>query len=160
MIDLTLEKNKKLSSTEIHSILNFSIQAADDQGFINSYVFERAIYLFAAVCIFKDRKKELSNMIADDILTAWDNLVEDGTIETLNQKYSQEMDMLAEHGSTLFEEYVAYAHSARGILSTVQTFSADIVEQASEHLKQAISNQDIQTVTSIAEKWGNKPPVK
>lgn len=157
MVDLSLEKQKGLSTSEIYSILNFSIQAADDQGFLNSFIFERAIYLFAAVCIFEERKEEISGMIADDLLSAWENLVEDGTIEKLNSEHLSDMNLLADYGKIWFEEYASYAHSARGILSIIQTFSSDIVEQASKQLRNAVSSQDIKTVTSIAEKWGDKP---
>lgn len=156
MIDISLEQERTLSTSEIYSILSFSIQAAEEQGFISSFIFERALYLFAAVCIFKERK-ELSGMISNDILKAWDTLVEDGTIELLNKDYFCDMNLLADYGKNWYEEYTNYAHSARGLLSTIQDFSADIVKQASEQLKNMVSNENVAKVTEIAEKWGANP---
>ena len=157
MIDISLERERTLSTTEVYSVLRFAIQAAEEDGFINSFVFERAIYLFAALCIFKDRHEELSEKLSNDLLETWDALVEDGTIEKLNQDYFCDMNLLADYGKNWYEEYSSYAHSARGILNLVQDFSADIVKQASEQMKNVISNENLATMTSIAEKWGANP---
>lgn len=158
MLDISLEKDKVLSTQEMYEILDFAVQAAEDNGFINSFVFVRAMYMYAAIRLYEDRREELQHMINEDLLSSWDKLVQDGTIEDMNKNYSIDMNLLADYGQVWMEEFTAYAHSARGLLNTIQEFSSDIVEQASAKFQQAVANDDIKKVTEIAEKWGMDNP--
>lgn len=158
MLDISLEKDKILSTQEMYEILDFAVQAAEDNGFINSFVFVRAMYMYAAIRLYEDRREELQHMINEDLLGSWDKLVQDGTIEDMNKNYSIDMNLLADYGQVWMEEFTAYAHSARGLLNTIQEFSSDIVEQASAKFQQAVANDDIRKVTEIAEKWGMDNP--
>lgn len=158
MLDISLEKDKILSTQEMYEILDFAVQAAEDNGFINSFVFVRAMYMYAAIRLYEDRREELQHIISEDLLGSWDKLVQDGTIEDMNKNYSIDMNLLADYGQVWMEEFTAYAHSARGLLNTIQEFSSDIVEQASAKFQQAVANDDIKKVTEIAEKWGMDNP--
>ena len=60
MINLAQEESYKLSAKDRYDILSFAIEAADDGGFVSSFVFERAMYLYAAIILDEDR--------ADDII--------------------------------------------------------------------------------------------
>lgn len=158
MLDISLEKDKVLSTQEMYEILDFAVQAAEDNGFINSFVFVRAMYMYAAIRLYEDRREELQHMISEDLLGSWDKLVQDGTIEDMDKNYSIDMNLLADYGQVWMEEFTAYAHSARGLLNTIQEFSSDIVEQASAKFQQSVANDDIKKVTEIAEKWGMDNP--
>lgn len=158
MLDIALEKEKTLSTQEMYEILDFAVQAAEDNGFINSFVFVRAMYMYAAIRLYEDRREELQQMINSDLLGSWDELVKDGTIENMNKDFYVDMNLLADYGQVWMDEFTAYAHSARGLLNTIQEFSSDIVEQASAKFQQAVANDDIKKVTEIAEKWGMDNP--
>lgn len=153
-VDLAQEKARKLTTQDIYDIINFSTQAAEDNGFMNSFIFQRALYLFAAIVLIPERKEEIAPMVARNINEAWDSLIEDGTIEQLIQDYDADMFMLADCGQNWYDEYTAYAHSARGLLDTIQTFTGDIVQAAAEQLKNASVESGIQDVLTIADKWG------
>lgn len=154
MLDIALEKEKTLSTQEIYEILDFAVQAAEDNGFINSFVFVRAMYMYAAIRLYEDRREELQQMINSDLLGSWDELVKDGTIENMNKDFYVDMNLLADYGQVWMDEFTAYAHSARGLLNTIQEFSADIVEQATQRLSSVVSNDDVKKVTDIAQEWG------
>ena len=154
MLDIALEKEKTLSTQEMYEILDFAVQAAEDNGFINSFVFVRAMYMYAAIRLYEDRREELQQMINSDLLGSWDELVKDGTIENMNKDFYVDMNLLADYGQVWMDEFTAYAHSARGLLNTIQEFSADIVEQATQRLSSVISNDDVKKVTDIAQEWG------
>ena len=62
--------------------------------------------------------------------------------------------MLAEYGKTWLDEYTEYAHSARGLLDTIQMFSGDIVKAAAEQLQSATTQSGVKEVLDIADKWG------
>lgn len=154
MLDIALEKEKTLSTQEMYEILDFAVQAAEDNGFINSFVFVRAMYMYAAIRLYEDRREELQQMINSDLLGSWDELVKDGTIENMNKDFYVDMNLLADYGQVWMDEFTAYAHSARGLLNTIQEFSADIVEQATQRLSSVVSNDDVKKVTDIAQEWG------
>lgn len=153
-INLTEEKERKLTTQDMYDILHFAVQSAEDNGFVNSFIFERALYEYAAIILFPDRKEEIGRMVAENINDAWDSLVKDGTIDKLLDDYSLDMHILADEGNIWLEEYTKYLHSARGLLNTFQMFSGDIVNAAVERFKTVSDDANVQQVFEIADKWG------
>ena len=153
-INLNEHKTLCLSAQERYDIIDFATQAAEDNGFMNSFIFERALWLFAAIRLCEDRRSEITTLVADDLLNAWDTLLADGTIEDMFANFGRELDVLAEEGRIWLEEYTAYAHSARGLLSTLQQFSGDIVKNAAQQFQNMQANGDLQQVFDIASNWG------
>ena len=149
-----LETTRKLTSQDIYDIIHFSAQSAEDNGFVNQYVFERALYAYAAIILYPDRKEEIGRMVSDNILDAWDALVSDGTTSDMEKNFSSDIKILGEVGSVWLDDYIKYLQSARGIFSTFQTFSGDIVESTVNRFKDAFNESDAKTVLEIADKWG------
>ena len=149
-----LETTRKLTSQDIYDIIHFSAQSAEDNGFVNQYVFERALYAYAAIILYPDRKEEIGRMVSNNILDAWDALVSDGTFSDMEKNFSADLKILGEVGSVWLDDYIKYLQSARGIFSTFQTFSGDIVESTLNRFKDAFSESDAKTVLEIADKWG------
>lgn len=149
-----LETTRKLTSQDIYDIIHFSAQSAEDNGFVNQYVFERALYAYAAIILYPDRKEEIGRMVSNNILDAWDALVSDGTTSDMEKNFSSDIKILGEVGSVWLDDYIKYLQSARGILSTFQTFSGDIVESTVNRFKDAFNESDAKTVLEIADKWG------
>ena len=153
-IDLTLEKERSLSTQDMYDIIAFSTEAANDNGFMNSFIFNRALYLFAAIILYPEQKEEFSHIISENINTAWDKLLQEGVIDNMVKDFKTDLDMLAEYGKTWLDEYTEYAHSARGLLDTIQMFSVDIVKAAAEQLQSATTQSGVKEVLDIADKWG------
>ena len=153
-INLDFEKTLHLTTQERYDIMNFATVAAEDDGFMNSFIFERALYVFAAIYLFEDRHDEITELAANNMNTAWQTLLEDGTIDDLVGQYATDLDVLAQEGSVWYQEYTEYAHSARGLLNTVQTLSGDIVRNAAEQLKSASTDDGVQQILQAAESWG------
>lgn len=149
-----LETTRKLTSQDMYDIIHFSAQSAEDNGFVNQYVFERALYAYAAIILYPDRKEEIGRMVSDNILDAWDALVSDGTTSDMETNFSSDIKILGEVGSVWLDDYIKYLQSARGIFSTFQTFSGDIVESTVNRFKDAFNENDAKTVLEIADKWG------
>lgn len=148
------ETAKKLTSQDMYDIIHFAAQSAEDNGFVNQFVFERALYAYAAIVLYPDRKEELGRMVSNNILDAWDALLADSTIEDMNKNFAIDMDALGRIGSVWLDDYIKYLQSARGIFSTFQTFSGDIVESTVNRFKDAFNESDAKTVLEIADKWG------
>ena len=149
-----LETTRKLTSQDIYDIIHFSAQSAEDNGFVNQYIFERALYAYAAIILYPDRKEEIGRIVSNNILDAWDALVSDGTTSEMEKNFSSDIKILGEAGSVWLDDYIKYLQSARGIFSTFQTFSGDIVESTVNRFKDAFNESDAKTVLEIADKWG------
>lgn len=160
-INLDIEKQRKLSTQDMYEILHFAAQSAEDNGFVNSFVFERALFEYAAIILYPDRKDEIAAKVSENINVAWDYLLDDGTIDDMYDKYKLDMDLLADEGNIWLKDFTKYLHSARGLLNTFQIFSGDIVKSAVEQFKVVSEDTNVQEVLDIADKWGmNNNPEK
>lgn len=155
------ETAKKLTSQDMYDIIHFAAQSAEDNGFVNQFVFERALYAYAAIILYPDRKEEIGRMVSNNILDAWDALLADGTIEDMNKNFAVDMDALGRIGSVWLDDYIKYLQSARGILSSFQEFSGDIIQTAVEKFKTISDEVGANQVLEIANSWGmNNNPEK
>ena len=148
------ETAKKLTSQDMYDIIHFAAQSAEDNGFVNQFVFERALYAYAAIILYPDRKEEIGRMVSNNILDAWDALLADGTIEDMNKNFAVDMDALGSVGSVWLDDYIKYLQSARGILSSFQEFSGDIIQTAVEKFKTVSDEVGANQVLEIANNWG------
>lgn len=155
------ETAKKLTSQDMYDIIHFAAQSAEDNGFVNQFVFERALYAYAAIILYPDRKEEIGRRVSNNILDAWDALLADGTIEDMNKNFAVDMDALGSIGSVWLDDYIKYLQSARGILSSFQEFSGDIIQTAVEKFKTVSDEVGANQVLEIANNWGmNNNPEK
>lgn len=155
------ETAKKLTSQDMYDIIHFAAQSAEDNGFVNQFVFERALYAYAAIILYPDRKEEIGRVVSNNILDAWDVLLANGTIEDMNKNFAVDMDALGCIGSVWLDDYIKYLQSARGILSSFQEFSGDIIQTAVEKFKTVSDEVGANQVLEIANNWGmNNNPEK
>lgn len=153
-IQLDAEKKRKLSTQDMYDILHFAAQSAEDNGFINQFVYERALYAYAAVILYPDRKQELAAAISNNILDAWDVLIKDGTVENMDKDFSIDMEELARNGSIWLTDYSGYLQSLRGVFSSFQIFSNDMVDSAVNRFKNTFNGNKAEEVLNILDKWG------
>lgn len=160
-IDIKVEKELALNSQQIYDIFDFSTQAAYDDGFMNSYIFERALYIFTAIELIEDTD-ELKSLAAQNINDAWDYMIKENIIDDLQAQYENDCNYIADNGMQWFEDYTAYAHSARGLLDNIQMFAGDIMSNAAQQFKSLNEGSDIQKMLEVADSWGmnNEPQVE
>lgn len=154
MINIETEKNKTFSTEDICDIVSFSLTASNQLGYINEYIFERALYLHSAIIVYPDRKDELTIGIANDIAGLWDSLVADGTIEEMMRENRDDLDLVAEVASQWLDNYNKYNLSARGVLDTLNLFSSGMVENAAKTLANTADESGVKNVIDIANHWG------
>ena len=154
MINLAQEESYKLSAKDRYDILSFAIEAADDGGFVSSFIFERAMYLYAAIILDEDRADNIREKITQNLIEAWDYAVQEKIIQEMLESYKDDLDQLAEEGWSWFEEYNNYILSARGVLSFAQEFSGDIVSSAANALKSTMEETGAENIINIADQWG------
>lgn len=155
MIDLTLEKKSSITPQEVHEICEFAMQDAEVNGFVSSYDFSHAIWVYAADIIFEDKKDDIVEKITTEgMFAAYQMLLEDGTLEALNNDYQVEMQQIADASVVWYNDYIKYATSIRGTLNAFQTYSGGILQDNVNQLFQAQTNPDLKNVYDIANKWG------
>lgn len=154
MINLAQEESYKLSAKDRYDILSFAIEAADDGGFVSSFIFERAMYLYAAIILNEDRADDVREKITQNLIEAWDYAIQEKIIQEMLESYKDDLDQLAEEGWSWFEEYNNYILSARGVLSFAQEFSGDIVSSAANALKSTMEETGAENIINIADQWG------
>lgn len=159
MIDLELEKSRTLTTEQITMILDLAAQAASDGGFIVTYIFERAIAVFAAQVLYPENKEELAAMIGNgyDIRLAFDTIVSNGLLEQMMDEHKIDIDILFAEGETWLKEVKDFQQSARGILDSINTLSGDIVQAAAQKL-QEVAAGDVSIVQEFADRWGFDRP--
>lgn len=159
MFDIEYEKSKKISTEQMSMILDMAAQAASDGGFISSYIFYRAAYVFAAQILYPEKKDTIASSIGAgyDIRLAFDLLVQDGTIEDMQTTYEADMKKLDDAVETWCHEVSDYQQSARGLVDSITTLSGDIVKSATEQLQQVASG-DVKVIQEFANRWGFDRP--
>ena len=154
MINLENEKSLALDAQERYDIISFAMDAADDNGFINSFVFERALYCFAAITLYPERKDEIVSHMQNSPIEGWKFLINNGLIEQMQKDHESTLNQLADEAKIWFDEYADWAHSARGVLSIVQQFSGNIVQNAAASLTGAARESGVSQLLEVAEDWG------
>lgn len=159
MFDIEYEKSKKISTEQMSMILDMAAQAASDGGFVSSYIFYRAAYVFAAQVLYPEKKDTIASTIGVgyDIRLAFDLLVQDGTIEDMQTTYKADMKKLDSAAEIWYYEVSDYQQSARGLVDSITTLSGDIVKSATEQLQQ-VANGDVKVIQEFANRWGFDRP--
>lgn len=155
-MNLVQEKNNVFTSQETYEIISTAIDMADDDGFINSYVFERALYVCAARVLYEDKENDINASLLEDgsPLITWQKLLDDGVIEQMADEYPKSLDYLASLGQIWFEEYTEAAHSLRSLIDVIQTFMDGMSKNMGQQLDMFKQDADVQGVMDIADKWG------
>ena len=154
MINLETEKSLALDAQERYDIISFAMDAADDNGFINSFVFERALYCYAAMMLYPEYKEELAELATSNLIAAWNKILEENIFEQMIKSYETTLTILCQEAEIWFREYADWAHSARGILDMVQQFSGNIVQNAANRLTVTAQETGVSDLLDVADEWG------
>lgn len=155
-MNLEEEKNNVFTPQETYEIISAAIDMADDEGFINSFIFERALYVCAARTLYEDKADQINTSLLENgsPLITWKELLEDGTIDQMIAEHSESLDYLASLGEAWFEEYTEAAHSLRSLIDAIQTFTDGMAGNMGKQLDMFKQDTDVQNVIDIADKWG------
>lgn len=154
-MNIEQEKAYQLSSQERYDIIAQAMEYAEDDGFINQFVFVRTLYVLTARALYPDLLDKINDMLINQTpMVAWDTLLGNGTIDNMLADYSEDLATLAEDGSTWLEDFMTFRNSARGIIDVLQTFTQGIADNMGQQLDMFKNDADIASVQDIAEKWG------
>lgn len=161
MINLEQVKNCPLTSQQIYDMINSCIEAAEDNGFLNQFVFERALVCHEVLNLVEDLDDLAGNRVAENPLTAFDNFLEMGYIDQLINGYKDVVTYLGQVAADYFADYEQYLLSIGGVLNKAEIFSSEVLQNMAGQIQNLTTNEDIRKTLSIADEWGmNRVPPK
>lgn len=156
MIDMELEKQSTLTAKDINDLLAFAIGESENDGFVNRYVFERAMYTYLYLLLAEgDEQEKVRNSINENgVLVVWQELVGTGKIEQMAQDHPTELALAERASADVFDDYNAYSKSIRASFANIQSVSSNVMENAAKQMSQMLSSDQYKDIMDIAEKWG------
>ena len=108
MINLEQVKNCPLTSQEMYDMINSCIEAAEDNGFLNQFVFERALVCHEILNLVEDLDDLAGSRVAENPLTAFDQFLEQGQIDELIANHKDAVEYIGQVAAQYFEDYEKY----------------------------------------------------
>ena len=165
MLDLNFEIISPLSSQERYEIINFALDAANDNGFLNQYVFEQAFWCKVATYLVDDIDDEIVDMVSRNPMEAWDRMIKEEILQTLFNQYRDlvisrnegnvlYLDYLGDIATQYFNDYKEYLLSFGGALSQTDMMSSDNLETFTKELQDFMNNDNTLKTLQVADDWG------
>lgn len=154
MIKVKQEKELKLSANEINTILSFAFGEATNNGFVNRFVFERAMYVYAYVVLMGKNKDADDDILDDNVLNVWNTILLDGIVERMTKEYENELVVIQNAATDMFEDYRDYQRSIRGMANALGDLADNLLGQLSSIAKDGLTSEQYQEIMDIASKWG------
>jgi hypothetical protein len=150
MINLEQEKNCALTSQERYDIINNALAAAEDNGFLNQFVFERALNCYEVLQLIEDLDDIDAPMVEENPLNAFDHFLEMGYLDQLANNHADIVNYVGRTAAIYFEDYEKYLLSIGGVLNKAEIFSSEILQNMAGQMNDLTKNGDIQETLKIA----------
>lgn len=161
MINIEEVLNCPLTSQEIYDMINSCLEEAEDNGFLNQFVFERALVCHEVLLLIEDLDDIDGPMVAENPLTAFDHFLEMGYIQNLVKNHTATVNYIGKVAAQYFEDYEKYLLSIGGVLNKAEIFSSEVLQNMAGQMNDLTKNGDIQETLKIADEWGmNRQPPK
>ena len=154
MINIEEVLNCPLTSQEIYDMINSCLEEAEDNGFLNQFVFERALVCHEVLLLIEDLDDIDGPMVAENPLTAFDHFLEMGYIQNLIKNHAATVDYIGKIAAQYFEDYEKYLLSIGGVLNKAEIFSSEILQNMAGQMNDLTKNNEIQETLKIANEWG------
>ena len=159
MITIKEVKNCPLTSQQLYDMINSCIEAAEDNGFLNQFVFERALICHEVLNLIEDLDDIDGPMVAENPLNAFDHFVEMGYVDKLINDYTETLDFIGKTAAQYFADYEKYLLSIGGVLNKAEIFSSEVLQNMTGQIQNMVDNEDIKQTLNIANEWGmNRKP--
>ena len=151
MINIEEVLNCPLTSQEIYDMINSCLEEAEDNGFLNQFVFERALVCHEVLLLIEDLDDIDGPMVAENPLTAFDHFLEMGYIQNLIKNHTATVDYIGKVAAQYFEDYEKYLLSIGGVLNKAEIFSSEVLQNMAGQVNEVMQNDDIKETLHIAD---------
>lgn len=157
IVNIETEKNLTVTSEEVNTIVASAINEADNNGFVNRFVFSRAmwVYLYLMLLEDADAKKALKKRInKEGVLNLWDSLVKDGSIGNMLATHEEDVNFVAEVANEMYDSYVQFNQSIRGTIVNIQELGSEMIQSAMGSMNKMLADGKYAEVMNIAQQLG------
>ena len=155
-INIKKEEENIFNPQMIYNAVANAVLDAYDDGFMNQYIMEHALYchLFAQLQYQEDdeEREEVSAKIHANPLLFWMENIED--IKQMVEQYEADLADISRIAENWYIDYTTYAYSMRGMLDNLSDIMTGVTQRAEDELQQMNENGDLEEVKKIAQKWG------
>jgi hypothetical protein len=158
MINLKNERDCRFSAQTVYDIIAGATEFADEDGFVNPFVFERALYLLAYASSKEEVRESIATQLTEGttILEVWDKIITEQEDEfgAFVSGYSLDMKHIADEASLWQEDYLKYATSPRGLIEGLSPILEGLAEKLSGQMSSLQNDERLKEALNIANKWG------
>lgn len=138
-----------MKSQDIYSAIDYALDTATDNGYLNHFLFIRALNVALALVEYP---LDVKVNDGDTVLDIYDRLKEKGIIDKMI--HDVDMSDIYDQAHTEFYNYQQHLDSFGGSMNVFMDFINKKFSQGITELKEKISSEDIEKVQAIAENWG------
>lgn len=173
MLDLNFEIISPLTTQERYDIIEFALKAANDNGFLNQFVFEQALWCKMASVLMEDISDEINQLIETNPLAAWDAMVRQEILQEFFNRYktltiddevtgqkSLYLDYFGNIASQYFNDYKEYLLSFGGALGQTDMMSTQNLDDFKQSLQDFITSDNTLKTLEVADSWGMNNPTE
>jgi hypothetical protein len=149
-----------MTSSEEWQVISFALGLCETEYGASRYLFGKAVEV--GLYLLKVKPDGAEGLDDVTVLEAYDKVVEDEeyTKYIVASENSQEIKSLWEDATSAFEDYAAYANSARGALSGLDGKLDSAIRRVVAGLAEGVEEDGVKQVLDIAKKWGMSPATK
>ena len=141
-----------LTSQQIYDIINACLEAAEDNGFLNRYVFDCAIFCHLVLNLIEDLDEIDGPMVAENPVSAFDHFLKKGYLNQLVDNYKVFINRyFLVMAKDYFNDYKEYLLSIGGVLNKAEIFSSQVLQNMAGQVNEVMQNDDIKKTLHIAD---------
>lgn len=151
MVNVEKERDLHLSPQEIYDILDLSTKVSNVNGFLNRFLYERALYTYTTIFLNSEEENDIITSAAEsmslgDVNEAWNLLLQNAIIDEMYKTYTDEYEYILIFGEQWFIDWKEYSQS---IAAGIGSFGKSL-----NNISNQLMSTDIQEVLNISNKWG------
>lgn len=167
MLDLNFEIISPLTTQERYDIIENALNAANDNGFLNQYIFEQSLWCQAAAILVDDVSDEIKELIEVNPMEAWDKMIKEEILQEFFNKYNDlgikdeitgqtelYINYLGRIATEYFNDYKDFLLSLGGALSQTDMMSTENLDEFKQSLQDFISSDNTLKTLEVADSWG------
>lgn len=153
---LIFSSKERLSSLQTNSVVSMAVGDAEVHGFVDPFVFERAVAVYGAILFMEEDKagETRAKIEESGILAAYDTLVEDGTLSSIYEAHGDAFNVLMDDAEATYDAYVKYAQSIRGAVDSLQDYGQGIIDEAMKKMTSMLESPAYKQVMEKAQELG------
>jgi hypothetical protein len=149
------ERGCKLEPQKVYDVVAMTVDAANDEGFINPYILDRALVEFFVTAISDDlNDKYFERLARGEINGVWKDMLKDDTVFSTLDDESASFEFVCNVASDWCDAYKEYLSSPACVVNAIQKITSDMSNAMNGTINNALTDENINEVMKIATDWG------